>query len=207
MQKAEIIAAACSALSSGGKDAAATVLNTHYPFSRHFVWKRRFRPLEYTRVFIRDGFVDRYTGQRLLFPPVLRLLSHSLPTECPYHPNWKTHVTHPAYWEVAATIDHVIPVARGGLDEPSNWVTTSMARNSAKMNWMLEELGWELRPAGDFGAWDGMIRWCLEYASACPDAVDSGVRHWLQAGRAGLSEIDASRHTPSNTALEPTARN
>lgn len=190
MQKAEVIAATCSALTSDGTEAAAAVLNEHYPFAPEVVSKRRFRPLDYTRVFIRDGFVDRYTGDRLLFPPVLRMLSHALPDQCPYHPNWKTQVTHPAYWEVGATIDHVIPVTRGGLDEPANWVTTSMARNSAKMNWMLAELGWELRDAGDFSQWDGMIRWCLGYARAHPEATDSGVRQWVQAGKIALAEIE-----------------
>jgi hypothetical protein len=48
----------------------------------------------------------------------------------PFHPNWKTEATHPAYWEVGATIDHMVPVTLGGADEPANWVTTSMARNS-----------------------------------------------------------------------------
>jgi HNH endonuclease len=55
----------------------------------------------------------------------------------------------PAFWEVGATIDHVVPVTRGGADDESNWVTTSMARNSAKMNWTLEELGWTLHPPGN----------------------------------------------------------
>ena len=40
------------------------------------------------------------------------------------------------------TIDHVIPVARGGADDESNVVTTSMLRNSAKSNWLLDEVGW-----------------------------------------------------------------
>jgi hypothetical protein len=37
-----------------------------------------------------------------------------LPERFPFHPNWKTDVTHPAYWEVSATIDHLTPVTRGG---------------------------------------------------------------------------------------------
>ena len=120
------------------------------------------------------------------------MLLNALPEHCPYHPGWKTQVTHPAYWAVGATIDHLIPVTRGGLDEPSNWVTTSMARNSAKMNWTLLELGWELQAPGDFSQWDGMIRWCVEYASAHPGALDSGVRQWLQAGKIALAEVDGT---------------
>lgn len=189
MEKADIIATVCNALVSDGTEAAAAILDESYPFAPDLVYTRRFRPVEYTRVFINDGFVDRYTGERLLFPTVLRMLSHALPERFPFHPNWKTQVTHPAYWEVSATIDHVIPVTRGGPDEPSNWVTTSMARNSAKLNWTLSELGWELHPAGDFTQWDGMLRWCLEYANTHPIPPDNGIRKWLQAGKIALAEV------------------
>ncbi len=189
MEKADVIATVCHALISDGTEAAAAILDQRYPFAPELVAKRRFRPVEYARVFIRDGFVDRYTGGRLLFPPVLRMLSHALPDRFPFHPNWKTQVTHPAYWEVGATIDHVIPVTRGGPDEPSNWMTTSMARNSAKMNWTLRELGWALHDAGDFAQWDGMLRWSLEYAATHPIPPDNGVRQWLQAGKIALAEV------------------
>jgi hypothetical protein len=38
---------------------------------------------ESTRVFMPDGLSDRYTGERLAFPPVLRLISAELPDEFP----------------------------------------------------------------------------------------------------------------------------
>ena len=79
-----------------------------------------------------DGFVDRYTVARLALPAALRTLSILLPDEFPFHPSCKMEITHPAYWELYATIDHVVPVTRGGADDLSNWVTTSQARNSAK---------------------------------------------------------------------------
>lgn len=46
--------------------------------------------------------------------------------------------THFAQWELFPTIDHLDLVARGGVDEASNWVTTSMLRNSAEAHWRLE---------------------------------------------------------------------
>jgi len=133
---------------------------------------------------MRDGFQDRYTGERLIFPPVLRLLSAELPEAFPFHPNWKTDVTHPAYWELGATVDHLVPVSRGGRDDESNWVTTSMARNSAKGNWTLEELGWALQPPGDFLAWDGLINWFLQRTEENPRVLASpSMRHWHRAAR------------------------
>src|SRR5262245_43095336 len=162
-EKGCVIAAICRALTDESMAEAEAIVRRDYPFDPAPVTARRFRPVEYTQVFVRDGFIDRYSGDRLIFPPVLRVLSFVLPTLFPYHPKWKTDETHPAYWEVSATLDHVIPVSRGGADDESNWVTTSMARNGAKMNWTLDELGWELRPAGAISEWDGMMNWFLEY--------------------------------------------
>ena len=141
--------------------------------------------MESTPVFVRDGFIDRYTGERLVFPPVLRVLSSILPSDFPYHPNWKTDLTHPAYWELGATIDHVVPVSRGGKDDESNWVTSSMARNFAKMNSTLEELGWALLPPGDVREWDGLLSWFVLHAEAHPEVCATGsMRQWHRAAKA-----------------------
>jgi 5-methylcytosine-specific restriction endonuclease McrA len=181
-EKSIVIAAICQALHEGAADIASSLLKRDYPFSPDPITKRQYGSLESTRVFLRDGFLDRYTGERLVFPPVLRVISEALPANFPYHPNWKADVTHPAYWEIAATIDHLVPVTRGGLDDESNWVTTSMARNSAKMNWTLAELGWTLLPRGDLRDWDGLMHWFLDYTAAHPTSLrNSSVRHWHRA--------------------------
>ena len=105
-------------------------------------------------------------------------------------PNWKTDVTHPAYWELGATIDHLVPVTRGGADDESNWITTSMAHNYAKMNWTLDESGLQLYPPGDLNKWDGLLHWFVEYAATHPEAVaNSSVKQWLRAAKLVLSEI------------------
>jgi hypothetical protein len=183
-----VIAEVCRALAEGASARAAAIVQRDYPFAPAPVTTRRFRPVAYTKAFVRDGFIDRYSGARLVFPPVLRVLSFALPECFPYHPNWKTDRTHPAYWQLSATLDHLVPVTRGGADEESNWVTTSMARNAAKMNWTLEELGWRLHPPGSLSAWDGMLGWFLEYTAAHAEAVvDNAVRQWRRAGAAALS--------------------
>lgn len=187
-EKSIAIAEACAVLKSGARDQAISLLKRDYPFAPHPVTKRQYGPLESTRVFVRDGFIDRYTAERLIFPPVLRVISAELPVNFPYHPNWKTDVTHPAYWEVGATVDHLIPVSRGGADDDSNWVTTSMVRNSAKGNWTLAELGWSLQAPGSFKDWDGLIHWFLEYTNDHPKLIAAtSMRQWHRAATLAIA--------------------
>ena len=186
--KTTTIAAVCAFIREGEYGQASSLLKRDYPFAPDPITLREYGAIESTRVFVRDGFIDRYTGDRLVFPPVLRMLAAELPSEFPFHPNWKSDVTHPAFWEVGATVDHLVPVSRGGPDDESNWVTTSMARNSAKMNWTLAELGWVLQPSGSFSEWDGLIGWFLERAKDRPELIVSGsMRQWHRAARTVLS--------------------
>ena len=185
--KSRTIAAVCAELGKGELDRASSLLKRDYPFAPDPIIQRKYGPLQATSVFVRDGFIDRYTGKRLIFPPVLRVLSAELPTDFPYHANWKTDVTHPAFWEVGATIDHLVPVTRGGADDESNWVTTSMARNSAKLNWTLSELGWTLHSPGNFKEWDGLLGWFLQHTAERPLLVAStSMRQWLSAAKASV---------------------
>lgn len=158
----------CEALLEQDTSAAAAVLSTALPFTPTVKQERKYTEVEATRVFLRDGFIDRYSGNRLIYPPVLRVISLAFPTLFPYHPNWKMDQCHLAFWTLSPTVDHIVPVARGGLDEPQNWVTTSMFRNSAKSNWLLEEIGWYLHPEGRLSDWDGMFQWFLTYSNAHP---------------------------------------
>lgn len=190
IDKSTTLIAVCRALDNGDAALAASLLKRDYPFAPDPITRREYGPIESTRVFIRDGFIDRYTGERLIFPPVLRVLSAELPGEFPFHPNWKTDVTHPAFWELGATVDHLLPVSRGGADDESNWVTTSMARNSAKMNWTLEQLGWTLQPPGEFAEWDGLIRWFLERTQRRPELLTAGsMRQWHRAALVALNNL------------------
>lgn len=184
-EQSNIIARVCGLLAYERVEDAKDTLLDVYPFSPQAFSKRSYGPVEMTRVFKRDGFIDRYSGDRLIFPPVLRVISTVLPEDFPFHPNWKTDVTHPAYWEVGATIDHLVPVTLGGPDEETNWMTTSMARNSAKMNWTLEDLGWQLHQPGDLADWDGMFGWFLEYTEQRPETVVTGnIKAWHRAAKA-----------------------
>lgn len=97
--------------------------------------------------------------------------------------------THPAFWELFPTIDHVVPVARGGIDIQENWVTTSQLRNSAKANWTLEELSWKLFPPGNLDEWDGLTRWFVNFIERHNDLRGNNyLRTWLQAATVCLQK-------------------
>ena len=153
-----------------------------YPCPEASVPRKSWPLKRLVAVFARDGYTDRYAGSRLVFPGALRALSLLLGEAFPYHPNWKQSATHPAFWELYPTIDHVVPVARGGADDEYNVVTTSMLRNSAKSNWLLDELGWPTQLAPAAPGWDGLVGW---FAQALDShevlRSDKAVNRWRRA--------------------------
>jgi hypothetical protein len=76
----------------------------------------------------------------------------------------------------------VLPVSRGGSDDESNWITTSMVRNAAKSAFTLDELGWSLHPAGNIAEWDGLVGWFIDQANADRAILaDPYLRQWFVA--------------------------
>ena len=182
--KTQIVRLVCDALTAGDTNKASEIARRDYPFAPQSASKRSFSASAATSVFLRDGFLDRYSGTQLVFPGVLRLLSRLLPAEFPAHPNWKMSESHMIYWELFPTVDHLIPIARGGTDTADNWITTSMVLNSAKSNWTLEELRWTLLPPGDSNCWDGLLRWFIEFISSSPEHLaDNYIKTWHSAAK------------------------
>ena len=182
MDKSEIIHHICNALEVGNTVDAAEIARREYPFLPVKTAGRKYTEQQSTRIFVRDGFVDRYSGKRLVFPGTLRLLSKLLPEEFPAHPNWKMSESHIMFWELFPTIDHVVPIARGGADHESNWVTTSMIRNNAKSNWTLEDLAWDLVARGSIADWDGLMGWFVSYLARKPKFLeDAYLKRWHRA--------------------------
>lgn len=168
----KIISRVCNALAEEEIEVAKGIVEIEYPHRPLMPTGRNYTEYQSTKIFITDGFIDRYSGKRLVFPPVLRLLSKLMPELFPFQKNWKMTECHISYWQLFPTVDHIIPVARGGEDEDGNRVTTSMLRNSAKSNWLLEELGWELYPPGELKEWDGLIHWFIEYIENHPESLN-----------------------------------
>jgi hypothetical protein len=141
INKAAVLADACAALSGDQPIEAGAILQERYPFVPLVNVGRHYSVRRMLAAFIRDGFVDRYSGVRLVCGATLRLISKRLPDQLPFQTNWRMDACHFAFWEFVPTIDHILPVSRGGTDDESNWATTSMLRNSARANFTLDELG------------------------------------------------------------------
>lgn len=180
--------AVCEALSRGDTDHAACLARSGLPFSSFERNTEKYNEFHSMQVFLRDGFVDRYSGQALVFPGTLRLLSQLLPAEFPFHSNWKMSECHFMYWKYFPTVDHLDPRARGGGIRDSNLITTSMLRNSAKSNWTLSELGWNIHPPGDLSNWDGLTKWFLSYTKKYPtELAHPYIRKWHSAAKRALT--------------------
>lgn len=191
-EKLSAIQAVAIAISGGDLAAASLILSQRYPVAT--AWEPSLRATgpksparsggtrnvrRYTDTFIRDGFVDRYTGQRLIFPGALLLLSHLMPAAFPYNKNWRPDACHSAYWDFYPTIDHIDP---GGVDAPSNWFSTTQNNNAAKGNRTLEQVGWPTFPPGNIGHWDGMLNWFVDYIESHPEALSNRkVSEWFRA--------------------------
>ncbi|WP_256816033.1 HNH endonuclease [Cytobacillus sp. Bac17] len=188
MDRASILSRVCESIDSGDKSAGAEIINYHYPFEKIEYVKRTYTKADMLTIFLRDHFIDRYSGERMIFPPVLRLLSEIYPSEFPFHPNWRFSECHPAYWDLFPTIDHIVPVTRGGTNNIENLVTTSMKRNSAKSNFTLEELDWKLYTPSINENWDGKLSWFIKMIAEHPAFLNNrNLKEWFVATRNVLS--------------------
>ena len=194
MDKDEILQNIANLLLKGEKEEARSTIQNEYPHKHIEIEKRSYTFKEKMEQFLRDGFIDRYTGKRLVNPGLLKIITYYFPEEFPYDPHWKMTKTHMAYWDLIPTVDHIFPIAQGGVDNPSNWATTSMKNNSIKSNYSLEEINWELHPSGNLREWDGLTRLFLELVDKNNDLLkDSYIRNWYT--------ISKSVCTPSNKDL------
>jgi len=190
MDKALVIKNVCGLLLNNKRQACIDFANKNYPFNDYKPQKRQYSKFQMCKVFLRDGFIDRYSGDKLLFPGLIKIMTIEFPDIFKYHRNWKMSETHMIYWDLFPTIDHLIPVARGGQDIESNWITTSMLRNSAKSNWTIDEIGWQLFNKGKLENWDGLMNFFIELTDKNPDYErDNYVKNWKVGLLKAMSDI------------------
>ena len=170
---------------NGDKESAKKTIIKEYPFISIKHAKRSYSVEEKLEQFLKDGFIDRYSGERLINPGIFKILSDYYPEEFPYHPHGKTTEAHIAYWEMFPTIDHIIAIAKGGTDDKSNWVTTSMLRNGAKSHWTLAQLHWKLCEPGNLSEWDGLTGKFIEIVERDAQKLlqDTYIKRWYDASK------------------------
>lgn len=89
MDKVVALEKAAQVILDGRIKCAKEIIQTEYPFmnlgsvSRHYSDKQKWEQ------FKRDGFIDRYSGQKLLNPGLLKTMSFYMPDIFLYHAHWK----------------------------------------------------------------------------------------------------------------------
>ena len=189
--KHEVIRDVCYAIDEGDLDKAKRILSERYPFVplKHYYsgakpvkevaptntsekrTRRSISEAEKLEVYIRDGFTDRYSRQKLVHPQVLEIISYYLPKDFPatYHaPLDRTHI---AYYDLWPSLEHIEPFSRGGSETMDNFVTTSWVNNLIKGDYSLDEIGERLLPAGDMAEWDGLYGWFQNHTAKNPDLM------------------------------------
>ena len=112
MDKALLIQNLCGLLLDDKRQECIDFVNKNYPFINNLTQKRHYSKYQMCKVFLRDGFIDRYSGDKLLFPGLIKILTIEFPNIFKYHRNWKMSDTHMIYWDLFPTIDHLIPALK-----------------------------------------------------------------------------------------------
>lgn len=190
MEESEILKNIAELIFANKKEDAEMFLKKEYSHKCVEKEKHSYSAIDKMKQFVRDGFIDRYNGKRLVNPGILKVITYYFPDDFPYDPHWKMSRTHKAYWNLIPTIDHIIPTARGGADVPENWATTSMKNNSIKSNYSLDEIGWKIHPKGDLSEWDGLTTLFIKLVENNTELCnDSYIYNWYKMSKAVMKEI------------------
>ena len=179
--RADALVYACLALEAGSVNAAEKIIAAGFPFSGYLNDEKPLSEAAQLKIFRRDGFVDRFTGQKVFLPPVLTVLSEMLPDVFPNHPNWKRDETHQAHEMFTATVKKIIP--NRPADE-FNLATAAYKTKAAKANATLEDLGWKLYSLEEIAdlRWDGMTDWFVRYVDDHRDLLSVPlIARWYKA--------------------------
>ena len=74
-------------------------------------------------VWRRDHWTCRYCNEPVFFNPTFKLFDKISPNHGYYHPHGKSDARHQFIEKRMATVDHIIPLSRGGSDTIDNYVT------------------------------------------------------------------------------------
>ena len=199
--KVDVMADSIARLYVGDDAGARAILNAGYPFDPNARSPRLPKPRNLPKlpksessnprqssskrilhIAVRDGFIDLYTGNRLLYPAVMKTMNLLLPKEFPAHSNYKMGETHIAWWELFPTLDHLTPVTCDGVDTDENIVLCAMTTNMDKGNRTLKELDWTLHARGDMNQWDGLLKVATALIAKRSELLDDAyIKRWHNA--------------------------
>ena len=74
-EKIKVIEKASKLLLNNNKEEALEIINNEYKFEYKKIEKRNYSDRQKLKIFIRDGFIDRYSGDKLLNPGILKVFS------------------------------------------------------------------------------------------------------------------------------------
>lgn len=98
MDKITTIKQSAKSILTGNIESAKNLINKEYPFKKLKPEGRSYTDKEKYEQFVRDGFIDRYSGEKLVNPGLLKVLSFYMPDTFPYQSHWKMEECHSAYW-------------------------------------------------------------------------------------------------------------
>lgn len=84
------------------------------------------------KIWVRDNWTCRYCGEPVFFLPTLNLLDKLSPNHGYNHPHSKTGSVLSLFQWRWASVDHVVPVTKGGTNDEENLVTACWRCN---LNW------------------------------------------------------------------------
>jgi hypothetical protein len=166
--------------------------------------QREAIPATTTRlVVVRDGWRCRYCGCRVVSPKARDRLRNLLPGAI----NWSgpDKELHGAFHALTASIDHVLPWARGGDNSPENLVTSCRPCNFGRMDRLLTEANLaDPRDRPPFtDSWDGLCRVLTLTARPAAKAVPvqpTGGTAAPKSHRAKSGNSEAHRERLANSA-------
>lgn len=129
-------------------------------------------------VFYRDDWMCRYCGEAVFFAQALKLLDSLNPNHGYYHPNGKSGAILPLFQWRWASVDHVVPVTKGGQNRLDNYVTSCRQCNLRLSN------DTENRPSPNPKRrkdqslrWDGLAG--IYYELGPDDSWKQALRYWV----------------------------
>lgn len=91
------------------------------------------------KIWVRDNWTCRYCGDSVFFSPTLKLLSELSPNHGYYHPNGKADKMLSLFQWRWASVDHVNPASKGGVNSEENYVTACWKCNLTLNDLSLEQ--------------------------------------------------------------------